>query len=304
MSNLTEEVVQDCQVRSGCNALKLVLTPKEKDLGGFSVRRCLPVKQCRNVGPWIFFDHMGPAHFNAGEGIDVRPHPHIGLATVTYLFSGEMLHRDSLGSEQIISPGEINLMVAGRGIVHSERQRREVKATPHDIHGLQLWLALPIEHEQTAPGFYHYDKLDIPETRLDNVSIRVMIGSAYGVTSPVKTFSETLYVEARINNGCSLALPGTRECGVYVVEGSLNTGDTHVEEQSMAIFDDKPGVIVTADKDAVVVIIGGEPLGKRYMEWNFASSDKALIERAKTDWQTGAFAKIPGDDKEFIPLPS
>ena len=303
MSNLASELIQDCAVNRDCSALKLILKPKDKDLGGFSVRRTLPTRECRSVGPWVFFDHMGPAHFDAGEGIDVRPHPHIGLATVTYLFEGEMLHRDSLGTEARVLPGDINLMVAGRGIVHSERQRDEIKAAPQDIHGLQLWLALPTELEQIEPGFFHYDKADIPEVEQDSVPIRVMMGSAYGVTSPVKTLSDTLYVEARLKAGQSLTLPDTDEKALYVVKGELALRDTTLEEHSMAIFKKESGIQVTANRETMLAVVGGAPVGKRYMEWNFVASDKALIEQARADWKAGRFAKVPGDEQAFIPLP-
>lgn len=303
MSNLASELVQDCSVISGCSALKWVLKPKDKDLGGFCVRRTLPTRECRSVGPWVFFDHMGPAHFEKDQGIDVRPHPHIGLATVTYLFEGEMLHRDSLGTEARVLPGDINLMVAGRGIVHSERQREEIKAGPQDIHGLQLWLALPTESEQTEPGFYHYDKAEIPEVEPDGVPVRVMMGSAYGVTSPVKTLSKTLYIEARLKAGQSLVLPDADEKALYVVKGELVLRDTTLDEHSMAIFEDEPGITVTAQRDTMLALIGGASVGKRYMEWNFVASDKSLIEQAKSDWQAGRFPKVPGDEQAFIPLP-
>lgn len=303
MSNLSPELIESCSVISGYRALKMVLQPKDKDLGGFSVRRTIPTKECRSVGPWVFFDHMGPAHFEKNEGVDVRPHPHIGLATVTYLFEGEMLHRDSLGTEAQILPGDINLMVAGRGIVHSERQREEIKSGPQDIHGLQLWLALPEELEQTEPVFFHYDKADIPEVKQDGVSIRVMMGSAYGVTSPVKTFSETLYIEARLKAGQSLILPNTGEKALYVVKGGLTVADTHLEEYNMAVFSNEENITVTAKYDSMLAVVGGAPVGKRYMEWNFVASNKALIEQAKLDWQAGRFAKVPGDEQQFIPLP-
>lgn len=303
MSNLSTSLEQDCSVSNGCSALKLVLTPKEKELGGFTVRRSIPVKACRSIGPWVFFDHMGPAQFAKGEGVDVRPHPHIGLATVTYLFEGEMLHRDSLGTEQVITPGAVNLMVAGRGIVHSERQREEIKAAPQRMHGLQLWLALPEHEEQCEPDFLHYPGSNIPSTIEHGVAIRVLIGCAYGITSPVKTFSKTLYLEARLQAGQTLTLPEAEELGVYVVKGKLTSKDTQLNEHSMAVFNHEAGIQVTAQSDTILALIGGSSLGKRYMDWNFVASDKALIEKAKQDWQAGRFAKVPNDDQEFIPLP-
>ncbi|OHU87671.1 MULTISPECIES: pirin family protein [Pseudoalteromonas] len=303
MSNLSKSLEHECTVASGCSALKLVLTPKDKDLGGFKVRRTLPVRACRSVGPWVFFDHMGPAHFDAGQGIDVRPHPHIGLATVTYLFEGEMLHRDSLGSEQTIVPGDINLMVAGRGIVHSERQREEIKTAPQDIHGLQLWLALPTQDEMCDPAFYHYASGDTPSVTVNGVPVRVLIGTAYGVASPVKTFSETLYIEARMQAGQTLELPTTDELALYVVTGRLSVLDTVLEQHNMGIFANGSGISVKAEADTTLALIGGASVGKRYMDWNFVASDKSLIEKAKQDWKAGQFPKVPNDEVEFIPLP-
>ena len=213
MSNLTADLQQQCDARP-CDGLELLIQPRDKDLGGFSVRRVLPTRERTMVGPWIFFDHMGPAEFPAGTGINVRPHPHINIATVTYLFEGEILHRDSLGSLQGIGPGDINLMVAGRGIVHSERERPEVTAQAHQLHGLQLWLALPEEDEEVKPAFHHYPAADIPALEVDGVPLRVMMGSAYGVTSPVRVFAETLYVEAHLQPGQSIVLPGAAERAV------------------------------------------------------------------------------------------
>jgi len=214
MSNLAGQVTQPCDVDKNCSVMEKLLRSREKDLGGFSVRRLLPTTGQQMLGPWVFFDHMGPADFPAGRGINVRPHPHIGIATVTYLFEGEILHRDSLGNGQLITPGDINLMVAGRGITHSERERPEITEKPHRVHGLQLWLALPEEQEEIEPAFYHYPGEQIPAVDMEGVPARVIMGSAYGVTSPVKTFSETLYVEARLQPGQTLELPATEELGV------------------------------------------------------------------------------------------
>ena len=303
MSNLASDAVQECEELPTCGAIEHILQPKTKDLGGFSVRRLLPTRQRRMVGPWIFFDHMGPAEFEAGDGVNVRPHPHIGIATVTYLFEGEMLHRDSLGSVQEIRPGDINLMIAGRGIVHSERERPEVREKPHRQHGLQLWLALPKDHEETEPAFHHYPDADIPSVDIDGVRVRVMIGSAYGVQSPVKTFVETLYVEARLKKGQRLELPHAEERAVYVAQGSLRARDAEMPEHSMALLSSEEGIVVTAEEDARIAIIGGEHFDKRFIEWNFVSSSKERIEQAKADWQAGRFPKVPGDEQEYIPLP-
>ena len=287
-----------------CEAIDLIITPKEHDLGGFFVRRALPAAKQRKVGPWVFFDHIGPATFAPGAGIDVRPHPHINLATVTYLFEGEMLHRDSLGNELAIKPGEINLMVAGSGIVHSERQSEQVKAHKNHIHGLQLWLALPESDEEMDPEFHHYDSTQIPSITIDAVPVRVLIGTAYGVQSPVKTFAETLYLEATLKAGQSLTLPdGVEERAMYVVQGKVKSRESLIEQYSMAVLSAGQTVTVTAVEDTRLALVAGERLSYRHIWWNFVSSRKARIEQAKQDWQTGTFPKVPGDDIEFIPLP-
>ena len=304
MSDIVESGSEQASCEKGqCSAVLLTILPKEKDLGEFSVRRVLPAIEKRMVGPWIFFDHMGPAIFPPGEGISVRPHPHINLATVTYLFEGEILHRDSLGYEQPICPGDINLMVAGKGIVHSERERPEVTAVEHRLHGLQLWMALPEEQEETDPGFYHYPDADIPAADIDGVPVRVMMGSAYGKTSPVKTFANTLYVEAHIKAGQSLVLPDAEEVAVYMAAGKLEVDGHVMETYSMSVMNTDRQITVTATEDARIGIIGGEAMPHRHMFWNFASSSKARIEQAKDDWKNGRFPKVPGDEEEFIPLP-
>ncbi len=303
MSNLTLHCEQECDVLESCGAVELIVEPRQKELGGFSVRRVLPTVKRKMVGPWIFFDHMGPAEFAAGDGINVRPHPHIGIATVTYLFEGEILHRDSVGSYQAIRPGDLNLMVAGSGIVHSERERPEVTAVAHRAHGLQLWLALPEALEEIDPAFYHYPDADIPRLTVDGVPVRVIMGSAFGTTSPVKTFAETLYLEADLKAGQSLELPAAEERAVYVAQGALKAKDTVIPEFAMAFFSDQPGITVEASSDARIAVIGGEAFNQRFIEWNFVSSRKERIEQAKQDWREGRFAKVPGDEDEFIPLP-
>lgn len=303
MSNPTLTVEQSCETSVPCDAVELLIRPRDKELGGFSVRRVLPTKARQMVGPWIFFDHMGPADFPAGKGVDVRPHPHTNLATVTYLFEGEMLHRDSLGSHQVIRPGDINLMVAGRGIVHSERETPQTRNSPHRTHGLQLWLALPAADEETDPAFHHYAGADIPRVEVDGVPVRVMMGCAFGATSPVRTFAETLYLEAALEPGQSLTLPQAAERAVYVVDGRVRVQDTPIEQHSMAIFSPRSGIRLTADKASRIAVVGGEPLGHRFIEWNFVSSRRERIEQAKADWQHGRFARIPDDHDEYIPLP-
>jgi len=284
--------------------IELIIDPREKDLGGFVVRRILPFAQHRQVGPWLFFDHLGPAVFEAGEGLNVRPHPHINLATVTYLFEGRVHHRDSLGSDVVITPGDINLMVAGRGIVHSEREPAETADQTRRTHGLQLWHALPEALEEMAPAFYHYGAADIPAVEVGGVPVRVMIGSAYGVTSPVKTFAETLYLEARLKAAQSLDIPAdTPERAVYVVAGAVDIDGTVVEATHMAVLKSGEAVNLTAVGDSQIAVIGGEPFSARHIYWNFVSSRPARIEQARSDWREGRFPKVPGDEIEFIPLP-
>ena len=280
-----------------------IIEPRSKDLGGFFVRRLLPIAKQRMVGPWIFFDHMGPANFDAGQGIDVRPHPHINLATVTYLFEGDIFHRDSLGSAAAIKPGDINLMVAGSGIVHSERERPEVRQRPHHLNGLQLWLALPEADEETEPAFHHYDKDDIPETTLNGVPVRVMMGTAYGLQSPVKIFADTLYIEAKLQKGQQLRLPEAEERGLYVVDGQLEIDGQVLDQYHMAVISSGDATIQANTNETRIALIGGEQLGTRYIEWNFVSSRQQRIEQAKTDWREQTFPKVPGDEDEFIPLP-
>lgn len=303
MSNTLSTVEQPCTAdRNPDGLIEMVLHPRDRDLGGFSVRRLIPTSRRKMVGPWIFFDHMGPANFLAGEGITVRPHPHICLATVTYLFEGEILHRDSLGSVQAIRPGDINLMVAGHGIVHSERERPEITRSSHRLHGLQLWLALPDGKEEIEPAFHHHATEDIPAVDVAGVPVRVMMGSAYGATSPVQQFSPTLYIEADLQRGQTLELPESRERAIYTAKGSLVIEGTEIAEHAMAIL--KPGhVTIEALEDTRIALIGGEPIGQRFIEWNFVASNKERIEKAKQDWTAGRFPKVPGDENEFIPLP-
>ena len=285
------------------NSIKQLIAAPLKDLGGFSVRRCLPAAQQKSVGPWVFFDHAGPAEFAPGTGIDVRPHPHINLATVTYLFEGELVHRDSIGSVQTIRPGDINLMVAGKGIVHSERSSQQMRKTGFSFHGLQLWLALPEIDEETKPAFFHYPAPLLPSVSIEGVAVRVMIGKAYGVESPVKTYAQTIYVEAHLAAGKSLSVPAADECAIYVAAGDLQCGNTNIPAFSMAILESSSAATVYANQDARIAIIGGENIGKRFVEWNFVSSNQQRIERAKLEWQNRLFDAVPDDDDEFIPLP-
>lgn len=290
------DVVPDC--------VEMVIAGREKDLGGFNVRRVLPFAKRRMVGPWIFFDHMGPASLSPGEGINVRPHPHVNLATVTYLFEGHIMHRDSLGTAALIAPGDINLMVSGHGIVHSERENPDTLNTPRRLDGLQLWLALPAAVEEMDPAFFHYDATQIPEFTNDGVSARIMMGQAFGLTSPVQTYAQTLYVEVKLKMGRDLQMPmGVAERAVYVCSGALGVEGMTLNAYSMAVL--KPGAFVRlkALEDCHFVIIGGENIGERHIFWNFVSSRPERLEQAKADWKAGRFPKVPGDDIEFIPLP-
>lgn len=304
MSNILSNAEQSCDSREQpSSTIDVIVEPRDSDLGGFYVRRALPTRKKRMVGPWIFFDEMGPAQFPAGAGVDVAPHPHIGLSTVTYLFDGEMLHRDSIGSYQVIKPGDINLMVAGKGVTHSERERPEVTARDHNLHGLQLWLALPEQHEQAEPAFYHVPSADIPSVNVDGASLRIMIGKAYGVKSPVPTLSETLYAEALLDLGQKLTLPTAEELAVYVVSGALLSGDEKLTARTLVVFKSGVQPIIKAQETSHIVIIGGTSLGERFINWNFVSSDKQRIEQARQDWQNQRFDKVAGDEDEFIPLP-
>ena len=284
------------------SAIKHVLKPREKDIGEFSVRRALPFMQQRSIGPWIFFDHFGPVSFKPGEGINVRPHPHINLATVTYLFEGEIYHRDTLGNAMAIHPGAINLMVAGKGIAHSERTRDELRETGYDLHGLQLWHALPEEFEEVEPAFYHTAAEDIPSVKLDRVTIRVMMGSAFGVTSPVKTFSPNLYLEADMEDGAEFHVPESEELGIYVVKGEAEVDGENAPINAMTVLNPTAKKI-KAKGETRLAIIGGAPLGRRHLWWNFVSSRKQRIEQAKEDWKNGVFGDVVGDSDERIPLP-
>ena len=281
------------------------LPGRTHDLGdGFMVRRMLPSIERRTVGPFVFFDYFGPAVFAPGKGIDVRPHPHIGLATVTYLFEGSQVHRDNIGSVQTIAPGDVNWMVAGSGIVHSERTGPDVRAAGHTLHGIQTWLGLPQANEETAPAFEHYAVSELPVHDEGGVHLRVVAGHAYGLASPVKVFSATLYADALFAAGSTLHLTDEHaERGVLVIDGAIDANGTALEKGAMAIFDAGENVTLSAAQSAHVMLFGGAPLdGHRHLDWNFVSSSMERIAKARDDWQAQRFAKIPGET-EFIPLP-
>lgn len=286
------------------NLIDLKIPARRKDLGGFTVGRILPFAKRHMVGPFIFLDHMGPAHFSSGQGIDVRPHPHIGLATVTYLFEGSMFHRDSLGSEQEILPGAVNWMTAGRGITHSERNNEIQRMHAHTIHGMQSWVALPREFEEMEPEFHHHSADSLPTFDLDGTSLTVIAGSAYEHTSPVKIFSPLYYVEAKMPAGTQLPMPADyAQRALYVVSGQVSIDGEIIQPHTLAVFTENTTICATADCDAHLLLLGGAPLPEeRHIFWNFVSTSKERLEQAKNDWKTGRFAKVPGEE-EFIPLP-
>ena len=289
---------------SNSDAIEHVINARPRDIGGFEVARALPYAKRRTVGPFIFFDRMGPAEFGPGEGIDVRPHPHIGLATVTYLFDGEIMHRDDLGYEQPIRPGDVNWMTAGRGIVHSERTRAEVRDSHSTMFGIQSWVALPKDQEEADPAFFHHPANTLPAISRDGVEMRLIAGTAYGETSPVATASPMFYVDVHMDTGTSLEVTDEHEeRAVYVVEGAIAIdGETHGEHE-MLILAPNADVTVTAQEVSRIMLLGGAPIdGERHIWWNFVSSSKERIDQAKADWKEGRFGKIEGDD-EFIPLP-
>ncbi|MDH3748219.1 MAG: pirin family protein [Gammaproteobacteria bacterium] len=284
-------------------SVELVIEPVSKDLGEFTVRRALPDKRRQRIGPFIFFDHMGPADFPPGSGVNVRSHPHIGLATITYLFNGEILHRDSLGYVQRIQPGAVNWMTAGRGIVHSEKVTDEIRESGQFLHGIQTWVALPTNAEEIAPSFQHYPADSIPAVELNGVTARVIIGRAFGVASPVSTCSETLYVEARIDKGKEMQLPQAQELGIYVVDGRLSVAGKTVDAGQLAVFENVVSGCLLAESECHVMICGGDTLdGERYIWWNFVSSCRERMEQAKNDWRDGRFDDVPNEE-DFIPLP-
>ncbi|HEY7556775.1 MAG TPA: pirin family protein [Candidatus Binatia bacterium] len=287
-----------------CEALAAVIVPRPRDIGGFEVRRVLPAAEQRSVGPFVFFDQMGPAELAPGAGIDVRPHPHIGLATVTYLFAGTIVHRDSLGSVQSIEPGAVNWMTAGRGIVHSERSDSELRKRRQKLYGIQIWVALPTQHEETDPDFTHYAADSLPEIEGEGKTVRVIAGSLFGTASPVKTFSDLFYGDAICQAGASLSVGNEhRERAIYLLEGNVEIAGQAFEPGRLLVFSSGDKITVTATSPVRMLVFGGEPLdGPRHLWWNFVSSSRQRIEEAKADWKAGRFAPVPGD-AEFIPLP-
>jgi redox-sensitive bicupin YhaK (pirin superfamily) len=290
---------------AAADSIEMVIVPRARDLGGFEVRRALPSPGKQMIGPFIFFDQMGPALMQPGQGIDVRPHPHIGLSTVTWLFDGAIYHRDSLGSAQPIAPGELNWMTAGKGIVHSERTAPPDLARTRKVFGIQSWVALPKAHEETAPAFDHVAAHLLPVVEERGISARIIAGSLYGATSPVKTHSDLFYADVQMAAGSALPLPvDHEERGVYVAEGEVEVAGQSFEEGRLLVFRPGDAITLRAKGNARVMLLGGEPMdGPRYIWWNFVSSSKDRIEAAKDDWKQARFAIVPGDEKDFIPLP-
>ena len=279
-------------------------TPRLHDLGGFTVGRVLPNARRRSVGPFVFFDHIGPAVLGGDQPVAVRPHPHIGLATVTYLWEGAMMHRDSLGSVQEIQPGDVNWMTAGRGIVHSERTPERLRGIDHAFHGLQTWVALPLEHEDAEPSFAHHPKATLPMVNLPGVELTIVAGDGFGQRSPVRVLSETLYVSIDLEAGAQLRIPAEHaERALYPVGGELRLDDEPLPLNTLAVLDAGSEPVLRAIESSRVMLLGGAPLdGPRFVWWNFVSSTRERIEQAKSDWKSGRFAAVPGET-EFIPLP-
>lgn len=287
-------------------SIETVIHPKTGDIGGFEVKRALPSAKRRMLGPFIFWDQMGPGHFAPGIGLDVRPHPHIGLSTVTYLFEGAMAHKDSLGNDLVIRPGEVNLMTAGKGIVHSERSDKLSRAEEADLFGIQSWLALPVAEAETDPAFYHYDSADIPSKQGDGYRLSLIMGEAYGLKSPVKTYWPTLYASVEVDAGGSFRVDASHsERAVFVVSGSARIESDSFNPTDLVVLNAGVEVVVQAgDTPLKLMLLGGEAMdGPRFIWWNFVSHDKDRIKAAAEAWQRGDFPTVPGDDQEFIPLP-
>jgi redox-sensitive bicupin YhaK (pirin superfamily) len=288
------------------DGVELVLLPRAHDIGGFEVRRALPAKERQMVGPFIFFDQMGPGEFLAGRGLDVRPHPHIGLSTVTYLFDGEILHCDSLGSRQAIVPGDVNWMTAGRGIAHSERTDQVLRAHSNRLFGIQSWVALPKDAEETAPGFVHHPAASLPLVEDGGVRLRLIAGAGWGLAAPVAISSPLFYADAVLAPGAAFPLPDEHEeRAAYVLDGEVEVAGDRFEPGRMLVFRAGDRMALRAGpRGARVLLLGGATMdGPRHLFWNFVSSSRERIEQAKADWKAGRFGKVPGDEAEFIPLP-
>jgi redox-sensitive bicupin YhaK (pirin superfamily) len=288
-----------------CDALELVVVPRSVDLDDFAVRRALPHSTRRTVGPYVFFDHFGPAEFRSGKGLDVRPHPHIGLSTLTYLYNGEIIHRDTLGVNAAIHPGEVNWMTAGRGIVHSERTAPERRVEGEPLHGLQLWIGMMSKDEEIDPGFAHLGGEELPIVRGEGKTVRVVAGKMFGAVSSLHTTSETIFADISLEEGAAMPLdPDYEERAIYVSSGEVDIAGDRFDTGRLLIFRPGDRITITAVKPSRIAVVGGAPLdGPRYVWWNFVSSRKERIDQAKEEWKQGRFGKVPGDEIEFIPLP-
>jgi redox-sensitive bicupin YhaK (pirin superfamily) len=301
-----------CPDAIGIDSIETLIVPRARDLGDFEVRRALPAPKRQMVGPFIFFDQAGPAEFVAGKGVDVRPHPHIGLATVTYLYQGEFQHRDSLGTNQIILPGAVNWMVAGRGVTHSERTSAATRKGPHSLFGIQTWVALPDDKEDVVPSFEHHGKDTLPLIEDNGLSVRLVLGRAWGRTAPASVFSDTFYADVTLQPGVRFPLPDDHEDrGLYIVEGAVSIAGQDFGAGQMMVFRPTDHITVAAGpKGARLLALGGATLGgPRHIWWNFVASSRDKIEAAREEWRRGAWGQglfdLPPDDRaEFIPLPS
>lgn len=297
----------DPQDLAAIDALETFVIPRSSDVGGLEVRRAIPTVKRRLVGPFIFFDQMGPALLKAGDALDVKPHPHIGLSTVTYLFDGQIKHRDSLGTEMVIAPGDVNLMTAGKGIVHSERSPEDLRGSPMSISGIQTWLALPDHLEEMAPAFEHTTSNELPVFADKDISGRLIMGSLYGLEAPVVQYSDTLYADIHIKGGGRLQIPAVaEERAVYILSGHVRVSGVIFPPNRLLAFRQGDEIIIEAAEPsgAHVMLFGGASMdSKRYIWWNFVSSSKERIEQAKEEWRTGRFDIVPGDEEEFVPLP-
>ncbi len=288
-----------------CDAIEQIIIPRSSDLGGLSVRRALPAASRRMVGPFIFLDHMGPAEFRAGAGLDVRPHPHIGLATVTYLFAGEIMHRDSLGTVMAIRPGAVNWMSAGRGIAHSERTAADHRNGGEPLHGLQCWVALSRDQEEGTPFFAHHDADSLPIVTDTGLNARVVAGSLFGRTSPMATGWDTLFADVTVDRGVKVPLDAVaEERAIYIVSGEIDVAGDRFGEGRLLVFRPGDRITLTALAPARLAVVGGAAMdGPRHIWWNFVSSRRERIDQAKADWKAGRFDPVPGES-EFIPLPA
>ena len=292
------------------SCIDIVIEPRERDLGGFSVGRVLPYAKRRTVGPFIFFDVIGPAEFKPGTGIDVRPHPHVGLATVTYLFDGEMRHRDSLGFDQVIQPGDVNWMTAGRGIVHSERTDAAARKAGQTMHGIQSWVALPDADEECEPSFHHHPKATLPLIERDGVRMRLIAGEAFGEASPVKTYSPIFYLGVEAEAGTDIPLPDYEERALFIVSGAADIDGEPYGAGKMVVFAPAATAQIKTTQSSRLMLLGGAPMGKRLIWWNLVASSQERIDQAKADWNASAEAgfkdsvfSLPPGETEFIPAP-